>query len=64
MQWVERLEQVFGEAIEHFRRVLRDGTTITELAGAVASRIAGVWLNQCLNKRHPCDPDDPIATFP
>ena len=37
--------------------VLREGTTITDLAGAVASLIEGVWLNQCLNQRHPFDPD-------
>lgn len=63
VQWVARLEQVFGEAIEHFGRALREGTTITDLAGAVASLIEGVWLNQCLNRRHPFDADAPIATF-
>jgi len=63
VQWVERLEQVFAQAIEHFGRVLRDGTTITDLAGAVASLIEGVWLNQCLNQRHPFDPDEPIAVL-
>jgi hypothetical protein len=63
VQWVERLEQVFGEAIDHFGRVLREGTSLTDLAGAVASLIEGVWLNQCLNQRHPFDPEQPIATF-
>jgi hypothetical protein len=29
----------------------------------VASLIEGVWLNQCLNQRHPFDPEQPIATF-
>jgi hypothetical protein len=61
VQWVQRLEQVFAEAIDHFGRALRDGTTITDLAGAVASLIEGVWLNQCLNREHPFDPGKPIA---
>jgi hypothetical protein len=61
--WVQRLEQAFGEAIDHFGRVLRDGTTLTDLAGAVASLIEGTWLNQCLNTRHPFDPQEPLATF-
>ena len=26
VQWMQRLEQDFGEAIEHFGRVLREGT--------------------------------------
>jgi hypothetical protein len=63
VQWLQRLEQVFAEAIEHFGRKLREGTTITDLAGAVASLIEGVWLNQCLNHRHPFVPDQPIAVF-
>ena len=63
VQFEERLEQVFGEAIDHFGRVLRAGTTITDLAGAVASLIEGTWLNQCLNARHPYIPDEPIATL-
>ena len=63
VQFEERLEQVFGEAIDHFGRVLRAGTTITDLAGAVASLIEGTWLNQCLNTRHPYIPDEPIATL-
>lgn len=63
VQWVRRLEEVFGEAIEHFERPLREGTTITDLAGAVASMIEGVWLNQCLNREHPFEPGAPIATF-
>ena len=63
VQWMHRLEQVFGEAIDHFGRVLRDGTTLADLAGAVASLIEGVWLNQCLGTRHPFDAGEPIATF-
>jgi hypothetical protein len=62
-QWVERLEQVFGEAIEHFGLRLRDGVTLTDLAGAAASLIEGAWLNQCLTARHPSLPDEPLETF-
>ena len=61
VQWMHRLEQVFGEAIDHFGLRLRDGTTINDLACAVASLIEGVWLNQCLDHRHPFDPAQPIA---
>ena len=43
--------------------LVRAGTTINDLACAVASLIEGVWLNQCLTSRHPCDPSEPIATI-
>ena len=52
-QWVERLERVFGEAIEHFGLRLREGVTLADLAGAAASLIEGAWLNQCLTPRRP-----------
>ena len=63
VQWVQRLEQVLGAAIDHFGLALRDGTTLNDLAGASASLIEGAWLNQCLTTRHPSDPEEPIATF-
>ena len=63
LQWVRRLEQVLGEAIDHYRLRLREGTTLTDLAGAVASLIEGAWLNQCLTTRHPSDPSETSATF-
>lgn len=62
VQWVRRLEQIFAEAIEHFALTLRDGTTVADLAGAVASMVEGAWLNQCLTACHPTDPSEPIAT--
>jgi hypothetical protein len=62
VQWIARLEEVFGEAVEHFGVSLRAGTTLNDLACAVASVIEGVWLNQCLTARHPTDPAEPIAT--
>ena len=52
-QWIEKLAGAFGEAIEHFGLRLREGVTLTDLAGAAASLIEGAWLNQCLTA-----PDD------
>ena len=62
VQLLERLEQVLEQALDHFDMTLQDGTTINDLACAVASMIEGVWLNQCLTSLHPCDPSEPIAT--
>lgn len=62
VQWIERLKQVFSQALDHFGATLRPGTTITDLSCAVASLIEGVWLNQLLSGRHPCEPSEPIAT--
>ncbi len=61
-QWLQRLEQVFGQALDHFGLTIRDGTTVNDLACAAASLIEGVWLNQCLTTRHPSAPGQPIAT--
>ena len=63
VQWVEKLEGAFARAIEHFGLELREGATLTDLAGAAASLIEGAWLNQCLTTRHPSDPGEPSATF-
>lgn len=62
VQWTRRLEQIFAEAIDHFALSLREGTTVADLASAVASMVEGVWLNQCLTARHPIDSSEPIAT--
>jgi hypothetical protein len=62
VQWVKRLEEELEQALDHFGLTLREGTTVNDLACAVASMIEGVWLNQCLTGRHPCDPSEPIAT--
>ena len=61
-QWLEKLEQVLGEALHRFGSSLRDGVTINDLASAFASLIEGVWLNQCMTTRHPSNPSEPIAT--
>ncbi|HEX6206829.1 MAG TPA: hypothetical protein VF058_00570 [Actinomycetota bacterium] len=58
---VESLERVIEEALDHFEVSLRAGTTMTDLATALASLIEGVWLNQCLTERHPSDADAPIS---
>jgi len=63
VQWLRRLELIFTQALDHFGVALRAGTTINDLACAVASLIEGIWLNQCLIKHHPCDPSEPIATL-
>ena len=68
-QWIARLERELGHALEHFGLALREGTTLNDLAGAVASLIEGVWLNQCLTTRHPTRPvgadrDDAAALGP
>ena len=62
-QWVRRLEGSFKQVLDHFGLVLREGTTINDLACAIASMIEGVWLNQCLTGRHPFDSSQPIATM-
>ena len=59
--FIAQLEQVFGQSISHFGLQLRAGTTLTDLASAVASLIEGVWLNQCLTAQHPGDASQPIA---
>lgn len=61
-QWVGKLEQAIRRALDHFGHHLRDGTTVADLAGALANLIEGVWLNQCLTAGHPRDPGEPIAT--
>jgi len=60
--WVGQLELVLAQALDHFGLTVRTGMTVNDLACATASMIEGVWLNQCLTTRHPCDPSEPIAT--
>ena len=61
-QLLARLEEVLEQGLDRFGARLRDGTTLGDLACAIASMIEGVWLNQCLTTSHPCDPSEPIAT--
>jgi hypothetical protein len=35
---------------------------VNDLACALASLVEGVWLDQCLTRVHPTDPEQPIAT--
>jgi hypothetical protein len=62
-QWIASLERELAHALEHFGLELREGTTLNDLAGAVASLIEGVWLNQCLTERHPSRPSEPIVAM-
>jgi hypothetical protein len=62
-QWVARLERELGRALEHFGLELREGTSLNDLAGGMASLIEGVWLNQCLTARHPTNPSEPIVSM-
>jgi len=62
VQWVDRLEVVLGDAIDHFGLRTTDGT-VRDLAEAFASLVEGVWLNQCLSKHHPSEPSEPISTL-
>jgi hypothetical protein len=62
-QHIDRLEEVLAGALDHFGLGLREGTTVRDLASALASLVEGVWLNQCLTRRHPSDPSEPIATL-
>ncbi len=61
--WLEQLEQVLAQALDHFGLSLREGTTLNDLACAAASLIQGAWLTQCLTARHPCDPAKPAAAL-
>lgn len=62
VQWLDRLAEVLEGALDHFELTVREGTTVNDLACAIASLIEGVWLNQCLTTRHPSDPAEPIST--
>jgi hypothetical protein len=61
LQTLAGLEEALVDALEHYDLVLRDGTTVADLASAIASLTEGVWLNQCLTRTHPSDPTQPIA---
>jgi hypothetical protein len=62
VQWLTRLERLLEEALGYFGLAVRNGTTVSDLACAIASMIEGVWLNQCLTTRHPREPLEPVAT--
>jgi hypothetical protein len=62
-QHIGRLEELLERALAHFGLALREETTVRDLASALASLVEGVWLNQCLTRRHPSDPSEPVATL-
>jgi hypothetical protein len=53
-------DHVVGPALDRFGRRLVDGTSLRDLAAAVASLIEGVWLNSSLTARDPLDGDRTI----
>lgn len=63
LQHLDRVEAALSGALDHFGLRLRAGTTVRDLASAVASLVEGVWLNQCLTRRHPSEPSEPISTL-
>jgi hypothetical protein len=63
LQLLDRLQQVLANALDRFGLALREGTTLSDLASAIVSLVEGVWLNQCLTRRHLSDASEPIATL-
>ena len=63
VQTVRRLEQAILAAFDRFELTVQAGTSINDLACAIVSLTEGIWLNQCLNRRHPCDKAEPVATM-
>lgn len=63
VQRIGRLAEVIGDVLEHFGVALREGTTLDDLACALASLIEGTWLNQCLTARHPTDASEPVGAL-
>ena len=61
--WIRQLEMLFGAALGHFGLKLRNGTTLNDLASAVAGLIEGIWLNQCLSSSHPSNSAQPISSL-
>lgn len=63
VQTVRKLEQAILGAFDRFALTVQPGTSINDLACAMISLTEGVWLNQCLSERHPCDRAEPVATL-
>ena len=63
VQTVRKLEQAILNAFDRFELTVQLGTSINDLACAIVSLTEGVWLNQCLTKRHPCDRAEPVGTL-
>jgi AcrR family transcriptional regulator len=58
---LERLEEALTAALEHFALELSEGTTVGDLAAAIASLTEGAWLSQCLTLHHPADQSQPAS---
>lgn len=63
LKTVDRLEHVIREALDHFGLAMREGDSVSDLACAIAGLTEGVWLNQCLSKRHPLDKSEPVGAL-
>jgi hypothetical protein len=63
VQTARKLEQTILRAFDHFELTVQPGTSINDLACAIISLTEGVWLNQCLSKRHLCDKAEPVGTM-
>lgn len=61
--WIERLERVFAEALDHFGLTLREGTKLNDLACSLATLMDGAWLNQALTSTHPSEPNEPSSAL-
>ena len=57
---INPLRDGYVGGLDHFGLALREGVTRNDLACAMAGLIEGVWLNQCLAKRHPFDKGEPV----
>jgi hypothetical protein len=62
VQTARKLEQVILGAFDHFDLTVQAGTSINDLACAMISLTEGVWLSQCLARRHPCDKAEQVGT--
>jgi hypothetical protein len=63
VQTVRKVEQAILGAFDHFELTVQPGTSINVIACAIVSLTEGVWLNQCLSRRHPCDKSEPVVTM-
>lgn len=61
--WIRQLEKLFDQVLNRFTLKLRKGTTLNDLASAMAGLIEGIWLNQCLSSTHPSNPAHPVSSL-
>jgi hypothetical protein len=59
--WLTLLRRVVGGVLEHFGAELREGVTLDDLVFGLATLVQGSWLDQCVSREHPLDPEQPVA---